>query len=224
MVKCDYCGKEITPYLVFKCGFCGGAYCVKHHLPENHECRGLRTKFESLEDIETRLVNSFVNDVSYVRSIDGLLIKFGSLISSIKKLAFSLDYTSTKQIFRRILFNEKVLKSLSSFSDYADVIRIMVKTDPRHLSLRDYVDGITDALNEAKKYRVSKVERTIELMRPTLREIEVSEKAMHRELGAPTTSTLSYKKAYRRKKVALKSIAIVLVAFLVLVSLTFRIS
>ncbi|MCD6369486.1 MAG: hypothetical protein J7L38_06810 [Thermoproteales archaeon] len=36
MVRCDYCGKEVA--LPFKCKYCGGRFCVEHHLPENHDC------------------------------------------------------------------------------------------------------------------------------------------------------------------------------------------
>ncbi|MBD3255092.1 MAG: hypothetical protein GF383_08355 [Candidatus Lokiarchaeota archaeon] len=37
MPYCEYCGEEIG-YLPFKCKYCGGTYCKKHRLPENHEC------------------------------------------------------------------------------------------------------------------------------------------------------------------------------------------
>jgi len=39
MIKCEVCGKElIIPY---KCKYCGGYFCVEHHLPEKHNCPGL---------------------------------------------------------------------------------------------------------------------------------------------------------------------------------------
>ncbi|GAI89172.1 unnamed protein product, partial [marine sediment metagenome] len=34
---CEHCGEPIN-YLPFKCKYCGGVYCKKHRLPENHEC------------------------------------------------------------------------------------------------------------------------------------------------------------------------------------------
>lgn len=40
MAKCDYCGEEVEG-LPYRCKYCGGVFCVKHHLPENHECPGL---------------------------------------------------------------------------------------------------------------------------------------------------------------------------------------
>lgn len=50
MVKCEVCGKElIIPY---RCKYCGGYFCVEHHLPEKHNCVGLvrgRWKYEPTE-------------------------------------------------------------------------------------------------------------------------------------------------------------------------------
>ncbi len=39
MPECDYCGKNTS--LPYTCGYCGGTFCGKHRLPENHECEGL---------------------------------------------------------------------------------------------------------------------------------------------------------------------------------------
>ena len=37
--RCHVCGKyELIP---FTCKFCGGRFCAKHRLPENHDCTGL---------------------------------------------------------------------------------------------------------------------------------------------------------------------------------------
>lgn len=37
MPFCETCGEEIG-YLPFKCKYCGGVFCKKHRLPENHNC------------------------------------------------------------------------------------------------------------------------------------------------------------------------------------------
>ena len=37
MTYCEFCGEQ-SSYLPFSCKFCGGTYCKKHRLPENHEC------------------------------------------------------------------------------------------------------------------------------------------------------------------------------------------
>lgn len=164
--------------------------------------------------MKTRIANNFVHDVYYIRSIDGLLIKLGSLISDINKSIYPLNDVTTKQLLRRILLTEKVLKALSPFSDHIHDIRLMIEIDPRHCSLRDYVDEIMEAMNEAKKHRAFKVERTIELIRPPLREIEMSEKAEHEEVRASAPVRLYYKKAGGRK-VALKPVAVGITVILV---------
>lgn len=40
MAKCQYCGKEVA--LPYRCHYCGGIFCVEHHLPEKHNCPGLK--------------------------------------------------------------------------------------------------------------------------------------------------------------------------------------
>lgn len=37
MTYCENCGEQIG-YLPFKCKYCGGTFCKKHRLPENHQC------------------------------------------------------------------------------------------------------------------------------------------------------------------------------------------
>jgi len=37
LTYCEFCGDQIG-YLPFNCKYCGGTYCKKHRLPENHEC------------------------------------------------------------------------------------------------------------------------------------------------------------------------------------------
>jgi len=39
LTKCSICGKEV--YMPFKCKYCGGLFCSKHRLPENHDCKRL---------------------------------------------------------------------------------------------------------------------------------------------------------------------------------------
>jgi uncharacterized protein YkwD len=39
--KCFSCGRDLVA-LPFVCKFCGHSFCVKHHLPENHNCEGLK--------------------------------------------------------------------------------------------------------------------------------------------------------------------------------------
>jgi len=55
MAKCEYCGKEVA--LPFRCRYCGGLFCVEHHLPENHNCPGLK---RGVEAFRYRIQREFV--------------------------------------------------------------------------------------------------------------------------------------------------------------------
>ncbi|MFX1337606.1 MAG: AN1-type zinc finger domain-containing protein [Promethearchaeota archaeon] len=49
MPECIFCGKD-AGYLPFLCKFCGMTFCIKHRLPENHNCPfDLRSK-EGISD------------------------------------------------------------------------------------------------------------------------------------------------------------------------------
>ena len=46
--ECNYCGfKDPMP---FTCKFCGGAFCFNHRLPESHNCPGLETYKERMQE------------------------------------------------------------------------------------------------------------------------------------------------------------------------------
>lgn len=70
---CDYCGNEIKPSkarkntggnfsvvidtipMPFICKRCGGSFCSKHRLPENHDCGGLKPPIIIVNDIENNV-------------------------------------------------------------------------------------------------------------------------------------------------------------------------
>ena len=52
MTFCEFCGDQIG-YLPFNCKFCGGTFCKKHRLPENHECT-FELKHVSVESTSPR--------------------------------------------------------------------------------------------------------------------------------------------------------------------------
>lgn len=53
MAKCDICGKEIT--LPYVCKYCGGTFCSKHRLPENHNCDGIDEYWNVPVNVKRRL-------------------------------------------------------------------------------------------------------------------------------------------------------------------------
>ena len=54
MARCQYCGREVA--LPFRCRYCGGLFCVEHHLPEKHECPGLRRGAEAFRKLVAAMV------------------------------------------------------------------------------------------------------------------------------------------------------------------------
>jgi len=57
MAKCEYCGKEVA--LPFRCRYCGGLFCVEHHLPEKHNCPGLK---RGVEAFKYRIQREFIEE------------------------------------------------------------------------------------------------------------------------------------------------------------------
>lgn len=46
MLTCDICGEKMA--LPYRCRYCGGTFCSRHRLPENHSCEGLRDLSERM--------------------------------------------------------------------------------------------------------------------------------------------------------------------------------
>jgi hypothetical protein len=80
--RCDYCNCElIVPphakknksgefyltqseyYMPFKCPFCGGYYCGKHRLPENHICKNMPKSYKNTAhmSIDTQVEKSIAS-------------------------------------------------------------------------------------------------------------------------------------------------------------------
>ena len=62
MPFCETCGEEIG-YLPFKCKYCGGVFCKKHRLPENHDCT-FELKHTPVVPIPTRNLSRTINSTS----------------------------------------------------------------------------------------------------------------------------------------------------------------
>jgi len=89
-MDCDYCKNEIEPSkakkntggrftivkeaisMPFKCRRCGGSFCSKHRLPENHDCAGLKSPIIiDLKNIDTVAKTPIykLNDLEKIRRI-----------------------------------------------------------------------------------------------------------------------------------------------------------
>lgn len=67
MPFCVYCGEQ-SSYLPFKCKYCGGTFCKKHRLPENHECT-FETKHSPVVPTTSRDARPLYQDVIETKSI-----------------------------------------------------------------------------------------------------------------------------------------------------------
>ena len=67
MTYCEFCGDQIG-YLPFNCKFCGGTFCKKHRLPENHECT-FELKHVSVESTTPRVSKRRYQDVDLEKPI-----------------------------------------------------------------------------------------------------------------------------------------------------------
>lgn len=103
MVNCSYC-KRLIDGLPYKCKYCGGVYCVEHHLPENHECEGLRMA-RSPDQIEKESISFtwYPKASSMVKAASGAAVYPRELLSLTVAtlavaLAFSFPYTFQRTV------------------------------------------------------------------------------------------------------------------------------
>lgn len=66
---CEHCGEKIG-YLPFKCKYCGGTFCKKHRLPENHQCT-FELKHVPLVPVDVKEIPTYTNKESKVTVQEG---------------------------------------------------------------------------------------------------------------------------------------------------------
>ena len=63
MVKCAYCGKEVS--MPFVCPYCGQTFCAEHRLPENHECPNMPKEpfwYQKRKSIEVKTKSEMLSE------------------------------------------------------------------------------------------------------------------------------------------------------------------
>jgi hypothetical protein len=99
------------------------------------------------------------DSLMYVRSIDGFLIKLGTLVIELEDLCRDSS-CSVEDYLRSILGNELLRDVLGRFSCYIDDIIESINNDPRHKTLRKYTDVIRDVLTNIPCRKGVEVEKT----------------------------------------------------------------
>lgn len=58
-MKCDYCHETICGMMdmkmPYKCPFCGGSFCLKHRLPEYHDCKAVHNHWAKPKSMKKKL-------------------------------------------------------------------------------------------------------------------------------------------------------------------------
>ena len=102
-----------------------------------------------MEDALKRIIADYVDSLSYVKSIDGFLIKTTTLVYMIEDLCRNAR-CDPGEVLERVLGSPEVRRYLSIYSCYRDNIVGLISTDPRHKKLRKYVEVLGKALSSAE--------------------------------------------------------------------------
>lgn len=89
----------------------------------------------------------FVSDTKLVRSVDGFLVKLNSLVFEIEDFAKTFGH-NPEELFRKVLTYPEVIEVLKPLAGYALDVERIIASDPRHKSLRPYLNVLTTFLRE----------------------------------------------------------------------------
>lgn len=105
----------------------------------------------------TPFIEKFVVEVERCSTIDCYLIKLATLVDSIKE---HFPRERTRRVLEKIMKCDEVRDSMSPLANYSNITIEIITRDPRHASLRSYIDIITTTLQGIKpKYKQLEVTR-----------------------------------------------------------------
>ncbi len=105
-----------------------------------------------------RLIDRFVMEVSYGRSVDWYLVKLSSIAYEIEDLC-KYGVCDSLELFNEFINNERVLRVLEPLSCFKEEVVNMIHSNPRFKILRKYVKIIESTLTtlickEAKELEI----------------------------------------------------------------------
>lgn len=106
-----------------------------------------------------RYVAELADSLTYVRSIDGFLIKLGTIVLSLEDECRGTSNCDPSILLKNILQHDKVSRNLSRFSCYVEEIINTIMRDPRHKVMRKYIDILRDVLEKITCVESPEVER-----------------------------------------------------------------
>ncbi len=89
------------------------------------------------------------NAFTYIRSIDGFLIKIGSIVYELENQCRN-GSCDPMEVFKKIIFDRELEENLSRFACYKEEIYNAIISDPRHKILRRYITVLMERLNSLK--------------------------------------------------------------------------
>ncbi|WP_244372447.1 hypothetical protein [Staphylothermus marinus] len=107
-----------------------------------------------------KFVVELADSLSYIRSIDGFLVKLGTIVVSLEDECREISNCDPAVLLENILMHEKLSRYLSRFSCYIDDIVDSINSDPRHKVLRKYTDVLRSVLERIKCVESTEIEKT----------------------------------------------------------------
>lgn len=128
-------------------------------------------------------IKRFVLEAKYVKTVDGLLERLGTLVFYIREIALDLRLNYV-EIFKLVLSCDEVKEVLNPFAIHVNGIEGKILGDPRHKSLRPHLDILIDAL---KTLPMSKIEEK-EIHMPSIQQSEQHESVPYAFIEEPVVT------------------------------------
>ncbi len=166
------------------------------------------------------VLRRFVAGAQTIRSVDGFLVQLGVLVFEVEEL-LGKDAERVGSVVKKLLACREVVEALRPLTRYTKEVKHLVTTDPRHRSLRPYLE---DLLKLLESIPPSVEVKHLEIRRPSLPELEVTHKEeavrplrtptifeeYTREADIPKKESSNSKNTGTRKKVGLILLIVVL--------------
>ncbi len=128
MTYCEFCGEQIG-YLPFNCKYCGGTFCKKHRLPENHECT-FELKHVPVEPATPRSSKRRYQDVDLKKAASPEYLDQGP--KALKKY-LKRQERERRKTFKTYESNQKLYSKQTQFSGN---LCFLQKVPPQNLQLK----------------------------------------------------------------------------------------
>ncbi len=110
--------------------------------------------------IEERYIEILQYSLSYVKSLDGFLVKLDSIVYELEDIC-RREGCDPVSLFRNIISSNELREVLSRFSCYRGEIIESIRNDPRHRILRKYLDILSNVLENIECVEEGSIETVV---------------------------------------------------------------